>query len=878
MATLTELLTSKIPPHNLEAERAVLGAVLLERESLPKAIEILKPPDFYKEGHRKIFGTMIGLFERSEPVDLLTLTEELRRAGELDEVGGPAALAALVEEAATAAHLLSYAGIVREKSLLRDLIRISSEIIGQSYEAKEDVESLLDQAEQRIFQLSERRMQGAAVQVRTILKETFEYIERLYERKEHVTGLATGFKKLDELTSGLQASDFILVAGRPSMGKTAFALNIAKYAGIELKKRVLVLSLEMSREQVVQRLLCAEARVDSHRVRTGYLEPKDWPRLTNAAGRLAEAPIFIDDTAGLTVLEARAKARRVKAEHGLDLVLIDYIQLMRGRGSIENRQQEISDISRALKAMAKELRVPVVGLSQLSRAVETRPTREHRPQLSDLRECVTGETLVVLGDGRRMPIRELVGSAPEVLAASPEGKVVTAKSEKIWLVGVRPVFLLRLASGRVIRATERHRFLAGRGWETLSELSVGDRVAIARRLPEPAFPDSWPDIRVILLGQLIGDGSYLKHQPLRYTTSSEENSRIVAKAAREEFGCDVKRYAGRGSWHQLLISGNGNRWHPDRLNGWLRQLGIFGERSYQKRLPEAVFRLSNRQIALLLCHLWSTDGTIAPRTKGRGSHGVFYSTNSPRLASDVAALLLRLGIIARISSAKKGNYRPSFFVSVSGRTDQRRFLEVVGAFGPRVPQAERLRALLAVRRANTNVDTLPAEDFERVRELMRARGISHRRMAALRGTAYGGSAHFRFAPSRALLAEYAEVLRDEELHARATSDLFWDRIVAIEPAGEEEVFDLTVPGPACWLADGIVSHNSGALEQDADLIIFLYRPERYKEQSEILPDQQKLAEVIVGKQRNGPTDTVRLTFIPEYASFENRVESDRQPS
>jgi replicative DNA helicase len=720
-------------------------------------------------------------------------------------------------------------------------------------------------------------MQGTAVQVRTILKETFEYIERLYERKEHVTGLATGFDRLDKLTSGLQASDFILVAGRPSMGKTAFALNVAKYAGIELKKKVLVLSLEMSREQVVQRLLCAEARVDSHRVRTGYLEPKDWPRLTNAAGRLAEAPIFIDDTAGLTVLEARAKARRMKAEHGLDLVLIDYIQLMRGRASMENRQQEISEISRALKAMAKELRIPVVGLSQLSRAVETRPTREHRPQLSDLRECVTGETLVVLADGSRVPIRDLVGTAPEVLAVSPDGKIVPAKSEKIWRVGVRTVFSLRLASGRVIRATERHRLLAARGWRTVSELSVGDRLGIARRLLEPAFPDSWPDLRVALLGQLIGDGSYLIHQPLRYTTSSEENSQIVAGAAREEFGCDVKRYAGRGSWHQLLISGNGNRWHPDKLNGWLRHLGIFGERSYQKRVPEAVFRLSNRQIALLLRHLWATDGTIVPRTNGRGSHGVSYSTNSPRLASDVAALLLRLGITARISSAKKGNYRTSFFVTVSGATDQRCFLEAVGAFGPRVPQAERLRALLAAGRTNTNVDTLPAEDFERVRELMRARGISTRRMAALRGTAYGGSAHFKFAPSRALLAEYAGILEDEGLYARATSDLFWDRIVAIEPDGEEEVFDLTVPGPACWLADGIVSHNSGALEQDADLIIFLYRPERYKEQSEIPPDQQNLAEVIVGKQRNGPTDTVRLTFIPQYASFENRVESDRQP-
>ncbi|MEK7880112.1 MAG: replicative DNA helicase, partial [candidate division NC10 bacterium] len=338
VATLTDLLSSKIPPQNLEAERAILGAILLENESLPRTIEILTPADFYKEGHRKIFATMIALFERTEPVDLLTLSEELRRRGGLDEVGGPAALAALVEEAATAAHLLSYATIVREKALLRELIRISTEIIGQSYEAQEEVDSLLDQAERMIFQVSERRILNSAIPVRSILKETFEYIETLYERKEHVTGLPTGFSQLDRMTSGLQPSDFIIVAGRPSMGKTAFALNVAQHVGCEPhKKRVLIFSLEMSKEQLVQRLLCSEARVDSHRVRTGYLEPKDWPRLTNAAGRLADSSIFIDDTAALSGLEARAKARRMKAEHGLDLIVIDYLQLMRGRSAAENR-------------------------------------------------------------------------------------------------------------------------------------------------------------------------------------------------------------------------------------------------------------------------------------------------------------------------------------------------------------------------------------------------------------------------------------------------------------------------------------------------------------------------------------------------------------
>jgi replicative DNA helicase len=383
VTTIADLLTSRIPPHSLEAERALLGAILLERESLPRAIELLRPADFYKEGHRKIFETMIALFDRNEPVDLLTVAEELKRRTELDEVGGPATLAALVDEAATAAHLMAYGGIVRQKAVLRELIRIATEIIGESYEGRQAVEQLLDRAEQLIFQISERRLRGSALPVRLILKDAFEHIEKLYERKEHVTGLATGFTELDRMSSGFQYSDFIIIAGRPSMGKTAFALNIARYAGVVEQKRVLVLSLEMSKEQLVQRLLCSEARVDSQRVRSGTLDQRDWLRLTNGAGRLAEAPIYIDESPALTVLEARAKARRMMAEHGLDLLIIDYLQLMAGR-NLDNRQQEISEISRSLKALAKELNVPVVALSQLSRAVEARQSKE--PQLSDLRE------------------------------------------------------------------------------------------------------------------------------------------------------------------------------------------------------------------------------------------------------------------------------------------------------------------------------------------------------------------------------------------------------------------------------------------------------------------------------------------------------------
>ena len=866
----------RIPPHNLDAERAVLGAILLEgRETLPRVIELLRPSDFYTEAHRLTYQGMLTLFNRSEPVDLLTLTEELRRSDQLEIAGGPAALALLVEQGSISAYLNSYASIVRDMAVLRELIQTSSQIIAQAFEAKEEVQTLVDDAERRIFSLAERRLEGSALPIGRILRNTFEYIERLYERKEHVTGVATGFEKLDLETSGFQPSDFIIIAGRPSMGKTAFALNIAQHVGITLHGKVLVLSLEMSSQQIVQRMLCSEAKVDSQAVRTGYLTSSDWHRLTAAAGRLSEASIFIDDSPGLTVLEARAKARRMKAEHGLDLLIIDYLQLMRGRASMESRQQEISEISRSLKALAKELNVPVVALSQLSRAVEARQARDFKPQLSDLRECVTGDTLVVLSDGRRMPIADLVESAPEVLAVSPEGKIVRAKTERIWAVGTRPVFSIRLASGRTIRATAQHKLLSGRGWTTVADLRATERLAIARTLPEPIAPERWSDQRVALLGQLIGDGSYLNHQPLRYTTSSEENSETVARAAREEFGCRVTRYAGRRTWHQLFISGNGNRWHPGGVNAWLRELGIFGQRSHQKRVPEAVFLLSTPQIALLLRHLWATDGTIAPRRTGRGSDAVSYATNSPGLASDVAALLLRLGIVARISSATKGKYRPSFMVNVLGLANQRRFLTTIGAFGPRERQARLLEIRLSGRRENTNVDTLPIESFGRVKDAMREQGISQRRMVTLRGTAYGGTSHFQFAPSRDMWLQYGDLLHDDVLRSAATSDLFWDRIVSISAAGEETVYDLTVPGPASWLADGIVSHNSGALEQDADVILFLYRSSQYKE--DLPPEEKNIAEVIIGKQRNGPVGTVKVVFLPQYARFENVADQHRQP-
>ena len=644
---------------------------------------------------------------------------------------------------------------------------------------------------------------------------------------------------------------------------TALALNIGENVALNTGMPVAVFSMEMGAAQLALRLIGSVGRLDQHKLRTGRLGPEDWDKLSSALGRLNEAPILIDETPALNAIEVRSRARRLMKQYGkLGLVIVDYLQLMQATTSGENRATEISEISRAMKSLAKELSVPVVAVSQLNRSLEQRPNK--RPVMSDLRECVTGDTLVNLANGRRVPIRALVGTLPEVLAVDSNQRLISARSDLVWSKGRKPVFDVKLASGRTIRATAEHRLLADRGWKTISELAPGERLAVARRIPEPANTAIWSDSEVALLGHLIGDGSYLKHQPLRYCTASDENSRLVREAA-IAMGSTVTRFAGRGAWHQLLISENGDRWHPSGVGAWLQSLGIFGKRSHEKRLPEQVFTLGNRQIALLLSHLWATEGCIALRKPGtRGAPRVHFSTCSRGLAHDVMALLLRLGIVARLRTMLQPGARPVHSVDVSGAPDQRRFLDEVPAFGPRVGPAAQLRGQLQNVVANANTDTLRREIFGDVRLCMQRRGVTHRAIAAARGTACGGSAHFRFAPSRQTLQSYARLPDDGDLARWAESDLYRDRIVAIEAAGEDEVFDLTVPGPACWLADGIVSHNSGAIEQDADVIVFIYRDEVYNPESQ----DKGTAEIIIGKQRNGPIGTVRLTFLGEFTRFE----------
>ncbi len=422
-------------PHNLEAEKSVLGAILVHNEAFNHAAELIDSRDFFRDAHRRIFDRMVALSERGDAIDFVTLKEELSRGGELEEVGGPAYIASLADGVPRSANVEYYAKIVKEKSTLRSLIHSANKILTEAYLAEEEPDLLLDEAERAIFAIAEDRIRAGFVPLRDLVQSSFTTIEKLQQHKGAITGVPTGFVDLDEMTSGLQPSDLVLVAARPSMGKTSFVLNIAQHIGTATDMTVGFFSLEMSKEQLFMRMLTSEARIDAHRFRTGYLNEKDYGRLSHALGTLAEAKVFIDDTASIGVLEMRAKARRLKAEHGLHLLVIDYIQLMQGRGRFESRQAEIASISRSLKGLAKELNVPIVALSQLSRASETRA--DHRPQLSDLREsgALEQDADVVMFIYREEQYRDADGNAKQdaegtaeiIIGKQRNGPVGTAK-------------------------------------------------------------------------------------------------------------------------------------------------------------------------------------------------------------------------------------------------------------------------------------------------------------------------------------------------------------------------------------------------------------------------------------------------------------------
>ncbi|MEO7804360.1 MAG: replicative DNA helicase [Actinomycetota bacterium] len=471
----------KVPPHNLEAEESVLGACLLSREAIANVLEIVAAEDFYKPANTEIFKAMMELFRKGEPVDAVTLAEELTRRNAIDSVGGKPYIFTLVETVPTPGSAPYYARIVEELALLRRLIEAAHSISDMAFSVPEEVDETVDKAQHLIYEVSQRRRASDFTELRDLLAESMEMVEKLYEKGSSITGLPTGFTELDKITAGLQNSNLIIIAARPAMGKSSLALSIAQHAAVEEQIPVVMFSLEMSKAELTQRLICSEARVDSNRLRRGALQESDWPKISHALGKLAEAPIFIDDSGHVTIMEMRAKCRRLKAKHGLGLVIVDYLQLMQSTRYTDNRVQEVADISRSLKLLARDLDLPVIALSQLSRNVEHRTDK--RPLLADLRDsgCLTADTRILRSDtGEQVTMGELFASAEQnvpIWTLDDDLKLRPGIMTHVFASGTKEVFKLTLRSGKCITASANHPFLSLDGWKRLDELVIGTRLA-----------------------------------------------------------------------------------------------------------------------------------------------------------------------------------------------------------------------------------------------------------------------------------------------------------------------------------------------------------------------------------------------------------------
>ena len=879
----------KLPPQAIDLEEAVLGALMLEKDALTTVIEILQVESFYREPHQKIYEAILMLFDNSEPVDILTVTNQLRKNGTLDFAGGPFFVSGLTQRVNSAANVEYHARIVSEKAIKRHLIGIASDIEREAYEDTTDTFALLDRVEQEIFNVSEVNIRKNYADMRSMMREAITELEAKKQHKDGLTGVPTGFTNLDRLTSGWQKSDLVIIAARPAMGKTAFVLSALRNAAVDFKHSVAIFSLEMSSIQLVNRLISAEAELESEKIKRGSLREDEWQQLYAKTSRLTEAPIFIDDTPALSIRELRSKCRRLKAQHNIELIIIDYLQLMTGDASRTgggNREQEIASISRALKNIAKELEVPVIALSQLSRAVETRGG-DKRPQLSDLREsgCLTGDTLVFdAQSGEQVPIAELMQRQEEgslsgfrTLATDSQWKLGEQTVSNAFYSGKKEVFELVTRSGRTIKASANHPFLKLSGWTRLDELKVGDKLAVPRVLSTSSPTNPMSKDELILLAHLLGDGCILPRQPyhraaFRYTSADPANIAVVRETAQRLFNIEGKTVRQKNWEHYYLRCPyrltHGKK-HP--ITHWYESLGLDRVRSYKKRIPNSVFQCDEQHIALFLHHLWATDGNISNHQTKSGRHqiSIYYATSSRQLAQQVQHLLLRLGILSTVREQTSATYRSMYHVQVYGRNEQLKFLEQVGCYGQRGLMAPQLIDQLREVASNPNFDVVPQEAWELyIRQYLAASSMTQRSFAKALDMQYCGAALYKNGISRARMQRIYQALPLAALKHLAESDVLWDEIVAIRPLGVQDVYDITVDKAHNFVANDFVTHNS--IEQDADMVMFLYRPEYYglTEDSEGQP-VQGVGEIIISKHRNGALDTVQLKFIGKFTKFTN---------
>jgi replicative DNA helicase len=830
--SVTEIDFERTPPHDVAAEQCVLGGMLLSKDAISDVIEVLRPTDHYRPAHQLIHEAILDLYGRGEPADAITVANELTRRGEIARVGGGPYLHTLIASVPTAANAGYYAIIVRERAILRRLVEAGTRIVQFGYAGEADADDLVDRAQAEVYAVTDRRTSEDYHSLSEIMPGALDEIEAIGSRGGVLTGVPTGFADLDALTNGLHPGQMIVIAARPAIGKSTLALDFARAAAIKHNMAAVLFSLEMGRNEITMRLLSAEARVPLSTMRTGQMNDDDWARLARRMSEVADAPLFIDDSPNMSLMEIRAKCRRLKQRNDLKIVIIDYLQLMSSPKRVENRQQEVSDMSRSLKLLAKELEVPVIALSQLNRGPEQRTDK--KPLLSDLREsgCMTADTTLLRADtGAPVTFDALLrGGWDGVLLWSLDERhqLVASPVTNVFASGTKEVYRLRLASGREVKASGNHKFLTLQGWVPLDQLAIGGRIGIPRRNPEPIGAGlGWSEHRLGLLAHLLGDGCVLRKQPVHYTSSDQENLAFVEAAATAEFGISPRRVAQQSGWHTYLPAPRHcthGRGSP--LHAWFRELGIEDLRSYQKRIPEALYLASNREVAVFLRHLWATDGHVTvPRT--RTAPKVYYASSSRALADGVALLLSRFGIIARIREVTKARYRPGYHVIVADGPSLETFCQEIGVHGARGRLVTELSSYLDGTAVSPNADTLPIQVWELARAERRC----------------------------------AEAVDSDLLREAARSDLYWDRITEIEPLGPQPVYDATVKQTHSFVAGGVVAHNS--IEQDSDVVILLHREDAYERESPRAGE----ADLIVAKHRNGPTATVTVAFQGHYSRF-----------
>ena len=850
----------RTPPQDMAAEQSVLGAMLISKDAIADVTETLRGVDFYRPSHETIHG-------RGEPVDMVTVAAELQRRGELQRVGGAPYLHTLSANVPIAANAGYYAEIVREKAILRRLVDAGTKIVQIGYAGEGQVDDIVDAAQAEVYKITDKRSAEDYSPLSDIMDGVLDEIEAISNREAGLYGVPTGFADLDDLTNGLHSGQMIIVAARPAMGKSTLALDLCRAASIHNNLTSVFFSLEMTRSEITMRLLSAEAKVPLNHIRNGNMNDDDWAKLARKMGEVSSAPMFIDDSPNMTMMEIRAKARRLKQRHDLRLIVIDYMQLMTSGRKVESRQLEVSEFSRQIKLLAKELEVPIIALSQLNRGLEQRGDK--RPMMSDLREsgCLTADTrLMRADDNTEITLGELMESGVRdipVWSLDDRLKLVPRTLTHAFPSGRKPIYELTLASGRRISATANHKFLTYEGWMPLSELVPGARIGSIRHVPPPLEVVERDEDEVVLLAHLLGDGWFVRRQPIRYASIDEANLTAVAEAANRRFGITPIRdeyAAARVTTLRLPAPYRLTHGKRNPIAAWLDEDGLFGLRSHEKFVPGWVFGLPKAQVGTFLRHIWATDGSVGYDEK-RGIGRVYYASTSRRLVDDLARLLLRFNVFTRIKRVRKAGYRDGWHLYVYGVENQLRFLDEIGVHGQRGDKARALAEAIREVKANTNLDTIPTQVWDDVRGILADRGMTHREFAAALGTKFCGSTMWKHAPSRQRLSRVAEVLDDADLEILATNDVYWDAVASIDLIGEQDVYDATVMGTHNFVVEGIAAHNS--LEQDADMVILLHRDDVYEKES-TRPGE---ADLIVAKHRNGPTRDITVAFQGHYSRF-----------